>query len=417
MRRLSVSKIMVMTRFSKYLIFTFFFVLQACSQSAVNFHSEEPYPPSVEPQIGDILHTASGHYVDQQQLFDSLAHFPLIYVGEVHDNPASHRLQLEILKAMQQRHPGQLSLGMEMFNSEQQEALDRWVAGELNEKEFLRASRWYENWGGDFELYRELLEFCRQQQIAVIGLNVTKAMGRKVSMTPLDQLDSEIREMLPEMDMDDPYQRQMIEEIFGAHGTGASLLESFQRRQTLWDETMAESVANYMRKNQGRRMVVVAGGWHINYGFGIPRRVHRRLPIPYVLVGGQNLEIPEEKRDQLMDVEMPEFPMPAVDYLVYQSYEIFKPRGVRLGVGLDDSDEQDGLLITEVESGSAANLAGIKKGDRLLRIDGSPLQENFDLIYSLKTRHPGGQASIELQRGDKTLVVEVVFADAQKKHP
>ncbi len=406
-----------MTRFSKYLFLLSYFVLHACSQSTLQFHSEEPYPPSEKPHIGDILHTASGHYVDQQQLFNSLGHFPLIYVGEVHDNPASHRLELEILTAVQQRHPGLVSLGMEMFNNEQQVALDRWVAGELSEKEFLRESRWYDNWGGDFELYRELLEFCRDQKIPVIGLNATKALGRKVSMTALSQLDETTRAQLPEMDMSDLYQREMINKIFGAHGAGAKMLQSFTRRQTLWDETMAASVANYMQENEERRMVVIAGGWHINYGFGIPRRVHRRLPIPYVRVGGHNLEIPDEKRDQLMDVEMPEFPMPAVDYLVYQAYEIFAARGVRLGVGLDDSDEQTGLLITEVESASAADLADIQIGDRLLRIDGLPLEENFDLIYSLKTRQPGGQATIELERGDKALVVEVFFTDTKKEHP
>ncbi len=403
-----------MAGFSKYWILTIIFILQACSHTALTRHSEAPYPPSIEPEIGDILHTASGHFVDQQQLFNSLAHFPLIYVGEVHDNPASHRLELEILKAMYQRHPGQVALGMEMFDSEQQPALDRWVAGELNVKEFLRESRWYENWGGDFELYRELLAYCRDQQITVIGLNASRAMGRKVSMMPLNQLDEATRAQLPEMDMNDPYQREMINTIFGAHGTGATLLESFTRRQTLWDETMATSVTDYMLQNEGHRMVVIAGGWHVNYGFGIPRRVHRRLPIPYVLVGGHNLEIPEEKRDQLMDVEMPEFPMPAVDYLVYQQYEVFRPRGVRLGVGLDDSDEQAGLLVTEVESGSVAEQSGIIQGDRLLRFDGVTLSDNFDLIYAVRTRYAGDSVMIELKRGNESLTVDASFAESSE---
>ena len=302
------------------------------------------------------------------------------------------------------------ALGMEMFNNEQQAALDKWVAGELSEKEFLRESRWYENWGSDFELYRELLEYCRDQGIPVIGLNVTKALGRKVSMTPLDELDEATRAQLPEMDMNDPYQQAMIEEIFGAHGAGATMLDSFKRRQTLWDETMAASVADYMRDRADHRMLVVAGGWHVSYGFGIPRRVHRRLPLPYVLVGGENLEVPEEKLDQLMDVELPGFPMKAVDYLVYQTYEVFKARGVRLGVGLDDSDELSGLLVTSVEADSNASEAGINEGDRLLRIDGESLGANFDLIYALKIMNPGSKASIDLQRGDEVMTLEVNFS-------
>ena len=399
-----------MSRLKSYLLICTIFILQACSQSYQEWHQEMPYEPPRDPEIGDILHTATGHFVSQQQLHSSLNHFPLVYVGEVHDNPASHRLQLEILTAMQQRHPGRVSLGMEMFNDEQQAALDKWVAGELSEKEFLRESRWYENWGSDFELYRELLEYCRDQGIPVIGLNVTKALGRKVSMTPLDELDEATRAQLPEMDMNDPYQQAMIEEIFGAHGAGATMLDSFKRRQTLWDETMAASVADYMRDRADHRMLVVAGGWHVSYGFGIPRRVHRRLPLPYVLVGGENLEVPEEKLDQLMDVELPGFPMKAVDYLVYQTYEVFKARGVRLGVGLDDSDELSGLLVTSVEADSNASEAGINEGDRLLRIDGESLGANFDLIYALKIMNPGSKASIDLQRGDEVMTLEVNFS-------
>jgi uncharacterized iron-regulated protein len=398
-----------MSRLMKNLVYAFLFILAGCSQITSQWDSEAPYPPARAPEIGDIIHTRTGHYINQQQMLSSLIGYPLVYVGELHDNPASHRLQVEILKAMQASHPGKVALGMEMFNNEQQVALDRWVAGELSEKEFLRESRWFENWKTDFELYRELLEFARDQQIPVIGLNVPKALGRKVSMAPLDQLDPEAREQLPEMDMSDPYQRRMIEKIFGAHGAGGSMVESFFRRQTLWDEAMAEAVADYMRENPGRHMVIAAGGWHVNYGFGIPRRVHRRLPIPYALVGGHNLKIPDEKRDQLMDVQMPGFPMPAVDYLVYQEYEVFRPGGVKLGVMLDDTDDQAGILVTDIVSGSAAAEAGIKKGDRLLRFDGELLEDSFDLIYAVKARRPGDSVTIELKRGDETLVIQATF--------
>jgi uncharacterized iron-regulated protein len=405
-----------MSRLPKKLVCSFLFIHGGCSQISPQRDSEAPYPPARAPEIGDIIHTRTGHYVNQQQMLSSLVGYPLVYVGELHDNPASHRLQVEILKAMQTSHPGKVALGMEMFNSEQQAALNLWVAGELSEKEFLRESRWFENWKTDFELYRELLEFARDQKIPVIGLNVPKALGRKVSMTPLDKLDGESREQLPEMDMSDPYQRMMIEKIFGAHGAGGSMVESFFRRQTLWDEAMAEAVADYMRENPGYHMVIAAGGWHVNYGFGIPRRVHRRLPVPYALVGGHNLEIPDEKRDQLMDVQMPGFPMPAVDYLVYQEYEVFRPGGVKLGVMLDDSDDQAGILVIDRVSGSAAAEAGINTGDRLLRFDGELLEDSFDLIYAVKAKRPGDSATIELKRGDEILVIEVTFKSSSE-HP
>jgi len=398
-----------MSQLRKHLVLLLLLTLQGCSQNTSLWNSEEPYPPIRAPEIGDIRHMATGHFIDQPTLFSSLAYYPLVYVGEVHDNPASHRLELDILRSMQASHSGQVTLGMEMFNHGQQTALDRWVKGELSEKDFLRESRWYENWGGDFELYRELMEFCRDQKIPVIGLNASKALGQKVSMTPLALLDEETRNLLPEMDMDDPYQREMIQKIFGAHGAGATLLDSFSRRQTLWDETMAATVADYMQQHSGRRMLVIAGGWHVNYGIGIPRRVHRRLPLPYVLVGGENLEIPDEKLGKLMNVELPEFPMRAVDYLVYQRYEIFKPRGVRLGVSMDDNDDLPGVLIVDVAEGSAAAKAGIKQADRLLRFNGELLEDSFDLIYAVKNRRPGDLARIELKRDDEVIFVEAVF--------
>ena len=398
-----------MSRFTRTLFLFTFLNLGGCSYGSPEWNSEAPYSPSRAPEIGDILHTATGHYINRQELFASLVRYPLVYVGEQHDNPASHRLQLDVLKAMQARHPGQVALGMEMFNSEQQAALEQWVAGELSEKEFLQISRWYQNWGTDFDLYRELLEFSRDQNIPVIGLNVADELGRKISMTPPAQLDDETRQKLPEMDMNDPYHQAMIEAVFSAHAKGSPLMESFSRRQTLWDETMAASVADYMRDRPDHHMVVVAGGWHVSYGFGIPRRVHRRLPLPYVLVGGENLVVPDEKLDQLMNVQIPHFPMRELDYVVFQEYEIFKSSGVQLGVMFEEHESQAGLLVTGLVVDSVAAKSGIQQGDRLLRFDDKTIEESFDLIHAVKSMRPGNSAIIELKRGDETLAVEVQF--------
>ena len=67
----------------------------------------------------------------------------IVYVGETHDNPASHRQELAVLQALDRRYPGGAALGMEMFTPAQQEVLDRWSAGELTEKEFLKTVRVY----------------------------------------------------------------------------------------------------------------------------------------------------------------------------------------------------------------------------------------------------------------------------------
>jgi len=84
---------------------------------------------------------------------------------------------------------------------------------------------------------------------------------------------------------------------------------------------------------------------------------------------------------------------------------------------VDDSGDQPGVLVTERVPGSATAEAGINKGDRLLLFDGLPLEDNFDLIYAVKAKRPGDSATIELKRGDETLVIEAYFVDSSSRHP
>ena len=84
-------------------------------------------------------------------------------------------------------------------------------------------------------------------------------------------------------------------------------LEAFVRSQTLWDETMAESAVALSGKSgrRDKRLMVVAGGNHVSYGFGIPRRAFRRLPVSYVMIGGTRSMIPRRKKPEIMEVDCP----------------------------------------------------------------------------------------------------------------
>ena len=53
----------------------------------------------------------------------------------------------------------------------------------------------------------------------------------------------------------------------------------FFQAQALWDETMAETIANYLKMHPDTRMVVIAGRGHIDKNNAIPPRVSRRLPV------------------------------------------------------------------------------------------------------------------------------------------
>jgi len=378
---------------------------------------EAPYPLSRPPAVGDILHIPTGYYVNEEQMLAAATDARVVYVGETHDNPASHRQELAVLRAMAERWPGRVALGMEMFTPAQQEALDRWVAGESSEKEFLKESRWYDRWRMDFDFYRDLLHYAREQRIPVLGLNAEKSLVRAVTRHNLDELDEAERSQLPDMDLADPYQRSLVASIFGGHDAGSNNLDGFVRAQTLWDETMAENIARHLAApgNEKDRMVVVAGGNHIRNGFGIPRRVFRRLPTSYVLIGAKEIEISPDMQDRLMDVQIPRFPMPAYDYIAFTAYEKLEKEEVRLGVLLEEAD--GAVTIKGVQPDSAAAAAGVREGDIVRSFAGKAVAETFDLIYEVKQFRPGDKALLQLERDGETLSVEVEFKSAAKEMP
>ena len=385
-----------------------FSTLTACTMtSQLIGNPEAPYPDN-NPAVGDIVHLPTGVKVTAEQMNAAISDARIIYVGETHDNPASHRQELQVLRAVADRYPGQVSLGMEMFNTSHQEVLDKWVAGELSEKEFLKESDWYSNWQMDFAYYSDLLHYAREAKIPVVGINVSKELRQKVGMHDLGELDEETRAQLPEMDFDDRYQKSMVESIYAGHGQGPKMFEAFLRVQTLWDESMAESIVRHMAdKGQEHRMVVIAGGYHVRHGFGIPRRVYRRMPTSYVLVGSLELVVPVDLQDKLMDVVLPSFPMVPYDYLAYTEYEKLPGERVKLGVRMSDEDGK--VVVEAVVPDSAAAIAGVAEGDIIVALDETPIEENFDLIYAVNQHFNGDRSKLIVERNGERLELDVTF--------
>jgi len=367
---------------------------------------ELPYPPDRDPVIGDILHLPTGIYVDQQVMLDQASRTQVVFVGETHDNPASHRLQEDILQTLQQQNPGKVTLAMEMFTPTQQPVLDLWIGGELSEKEFLQRVEWYHNWRMNFAFYRPLLNYCRDQKIPILAINANNDLKHKVARTPLAELAEEDRQQLPDMSYSDPYQEAMVQAFFSDHKMGQTVLEGFQRVQTLWDETMAQNLANYLN-NQGkdRQILVIAGGNHVRYGFGIPRRMFQQAPVSYLLIGSEELDIPEDKQDRLMNVIKPDYPMRPYDFITFTEYEDLPNPGIKLGIMLDKT--AGGLIVKGVIPESIAERNELEEGDILTQIDDQILIEPFDLIYELQQKKVGDIIELTLIRDGQTVVKTV----------
>lgn len=219
----------------------------------------------------------------ERQTFSELMNANVVYLGETHDNPEDHQKQLQILQTLHQ-HQSKIAIALEMFQRPFQNAIDRYLAGEITETELRQQTEYDDRWGYDWEFYAPILRYAKTHKLPVLALNVPSEIARKVARGGLESLTPEERQQIPpasEIRTDNAAYRQRLEVEFNHHleaGHGNSKgFERFLLVQVLWDETMAETIAQFWKNNPDYQIVVLAGKGHIEYGDGIPSRVERRL--------------------------------------------------------------------------------------------------------------------------------------------
>jgi len=285
-----------------------------------------PYAYQYTWERGKIYHTPTGTELTERQLYEYLSGFSVIYVGESHDSVDDHEVQLKILKALEEHFPGEVALGLEMLRTDSQAEVDRWVAGDLSENDMKQL--WEKNWGpSSYPYYKDILNYAREQKIPLVALNRPRNSlpGLGNTDTNTEGGTASRQALLPEREIDtaDPYYEAYIGAFLAGHEVCNETREQFMLAQQLWDETMAESAAAFLLKDdsQNRKLLIFAGGNHVRYGFGIPRRIFRRVPLNYTIVSPTVVEYPEDKKDKLMDIEVPELPLPAADIIWMVGYE------------------------------------------------------------------------------------------------
>jgi uncharacterized iron-regulated protein len=220
---------------------------------------------------------------DRSQIINELNKANIVYLGEVHDSQKDHQAQLEIIQTLHDRDP-KIAIAFEMFQRQFQPVFNEYIAGKINESQLKKQSEYEERWGFNWEYYAPILQFAKQNSLSLLALNTPTEITIKVSTEGLKSLTPEEKKQIPpfsEIRTDNQDYRQMLAEVFqqhthGKHGNSKDI-ENFFTTQVLWDETMAEAIAQYHQKNPSDRIIVLAGQGHIIYGFGIPDRVARRM--------------------------------------------------------------------------------------------------------------------------------------------
>ncbi|MEB6591923.1 MULTISPECIES: ChaN family lipoprotein [Pseudomonas] len=132
-------------------------------------------------ELGRIIDLADGQPISPEQLVQRLAVAPRVLVGEKHDNPDHHALQLWLLRALQgQRAQG--SLLLEMLQPEQQPLLDQ-LAGQPLPTDLPKALAWQEGW--DWQLYGPIVTETLQQRVPLLAANLSPGEMRQAYRQPV----------------------------------------------------------------------------------------------------------------------------------------------------------------------------------------------------------------------------------------
>lgn len=231
-----------------------------------------------------------GQTYTNQEILQQLLKVKVVYLGETHDSAEDHQAQLKIIREMQ-RQNRKIAIAMEMFQHPFQSAIDNYLAGKLTQEQLVEQTEYDRRWRFPWESYAPFLRFAKENQLPVLALNTPSEVTRKVARQGLESLTAEEKKHIPpisEIRTDNAEYRQLLLEVYQQHQKAAqgnsTAFERFLQAQVLWDETMAEKIAEFVKANPDYQVVLLVGKGHIIYGYGIPSRVERRLGVGNVKV-------------------------------------------------------------------------------------------------------------------------------------
>lgn len=338
--------------------------------------------------------------IDLPGIIEKVGNRKIIYAGEAHDRFEHHRAQFEIIRGLYRKNK-KIAIGMEMFQQPFQKVLDDYIAGTIEEREFLKKSEYFKRWSFDYNLYREILLYAREYKIPVVALNIRKEIVSKVSKSGLYGLTKEeLSEVPADMDLSDGEYRSRLKEFFLGHtGNAERNFDFFFQAQVLWDEAMAHALDAFIRRNPDHQVVVLAGGGHLSFGSGIPRRAYRLNSLDYAIVLNS-----EEPHGQIANFQI-------ADFILFPEPIAYR-ESLRLMVQFKEEDRK--LVITDFPRESISEKAGLKKGDIILSLDGGPVQEVDDVKIHLLYKKKGDSVVVRVSRnrfllGDREMTFTITF--------
>jgi uncharacterized iron-regulated protein len=131
--------------------------------------------------VGRIWQPSSKTFVEREALEQQVARARFVLLGEKHDNPDHHRLQVEMVTvAVDQPGVGRPALALEMLDVGAQPALDRWRSGaSQNADAFAEAVDWTKG-GWDWSMYRSIVAKGLELDMPILAANLSRDQARAI---------------------------------------------------------------------------------------------------------------------------------------------------------------------------------------------------------------------------------------------
>jgi uncharacterized iron-regulated protein len=208
-----------------------------------------------------IMRLSDRQIIDFSRMIADIRGTRLIFIGEAHNRVLDHWRQYRIIKALDDAGTP-LAIGLEMVTSGNQDILDRWVAGKIDDKDFI--TFYMRNWETPWSYYSDIFRYARRRGIHLLGLNMPREIVHKVASEGFAALAPEERKKLPAgitCNVDTTYM-VLVKRAFAEHAGNDKSFIHFCEAQMLWNKGMASNLLEYIRTNPGNTVVVLAGKGH-----------------------------------------------------------------------------------------------------------------------------------------------------------
>ncbi len=209
------------------------------------------------------LFDSEGEEINYYEMLNMVSKADVILFGEQHNSAIAHWLQYELTKDLINQRD--VKLGAEMFERDNQEVINSYLKGEINQKGLDTLARLWSNYKTD---YAPLLNIAKTNQLEFIATNIPRQYANMVyknSFSALDTLSNEelkwIAPLPIEFDPELPTYQNILT-MMGDHGTPELVMA-----QAIKDATMAYSILE--NKVEQEMFIHYNGAYHSDYFEGI----------------------------------------------------------------------------------------------------------------------------------------------------